>query len=182
MSLEDASAEPRPPAPVDLTLRWPLQADCDAFYGDPRNGDTYNAQWAADNLTNVPCPWPLHQDTESHPFIVINKKCAESLAAVLAEVWRQCGQDYSKIQALRYDRFSGSFNFRPMRGGTHLSMHAYGCAIDWDAEDNPQHSVTPRFTKDDALIAAFKDEGWTWGGEWSPASIDAMHVQAARVR
>jgi hypothetical protein len=26
----------------------------------------------------------------------------------------------------------------------------------------------------------FKEEGWIWGGEWSPP--DAMHVQAARIR
>jgi hypothetical protein len=30
-------------------------------------------------------------------------------------------------------------------------------------------------------VIKFKEEGWIWGGDWLPGSVDAMHVQAARV-
>ena len=38
------------------------------------------------------------------------------------------------------------------------------------------------FTDATLLVVKFKEQGWQWGGDWSAGSIDAMHVQAARVR
>jgi D-alanyl-D-alanine carboxypeptidase len=150
---------------------WPTQAGAAAFYGTPGS-----------HLTHVPCPWVLHMDKDIVKAITIHEKCAASLTRVLAWVWETCGKDPEKIAALRYDRFSGSYNYRPMRGGSTLSMHAYGAAIDWDDADNAQHSHKHLFTAESALIKAFLDEGWEWGGNWSGGSIDAMHVQAAHVR
>jgi D-alanyl-D-alanine carboxypeptidase len=148
-----------------------------AFYGNPASSG-----WSASHLVHVTCPWTLHMDKATLHQIQIHKLCAPSLARVLASVWEQCGKDPEKIAALRYDRFSGSYNYRPMRGGAALSMHAYGAAIDWDDADNAHHSQKHLFTAESPLIKAFLDEGWEWGGNWSGPSIDAMHVQAAHVR
>ena len=71
--------------------------------------------------------------------------------------------------------------YLPMRGGIALSMHSYGVAIDWDAEENPQHSAKHLFREDSLIVVKFKEENWVWGGDWGGSSIDAMHVQAARV-
>ena len=157
---------------------WPLQNDCVSFYGDPRAQN-----WLHANTVGVPCPWPLHMGTVSIPHILIHKKCAESLARVLNAVWDATGKSLSAIQALRYDRYDGSYNYRPIRGSTAgvLSMHAFAAAIDWDAADNAQHAQKHLFQDDSLLVVKFKEEGWIWGGDWSPGSIDAMHVQAARV-
>ncbi len=98
---------------------------------------------------------------------------------MLEAIWEACASDVSKISALKYDRYDGSFNLRPMRGGTTLSMHAYGCALDFDAADNPFHSETHLFTADSIIVQKFEAAGWIWGGRW--LSPDAMHFQAARV-
>lgn len=115
------------------------------------------------------------------PHILIHKKCAESLVKVLNNIWEAVGYDTAKIAALRYDQYDGSYNLRVMRGGAALSMHSYACAIDWDAADNTFHSQKHLFTDQSLLVVKFKEEGWVWGGDWSPGSIDAMHVQAARI-
>ena len=161
---------------------WPLQSQCDTFYSNPRGSNgAYNPTWASANLTHVPCPWVLMMGNTQVPFIVIHKKCADSLSRVLASMWDAVGKDQGAIETLHYNRYSGSFVYRPMRGGIALSMHSYGVAIDWDAEENPQHSTTHLFKEDSLIVAKFKAENWIWGGDWSGTSIDAMHFQAARV-
>lgn len=163
------------------TALWPLQSQCDAYYGNPRGAGSYNPAWAKAHLTRVHCPWPLHMGEIPIPSIVIHRRCAASLERVLARIWSEAGESDARIRALRYDVFSGSFAYRTKRGATSLSMHAYGAAIDWDAPDNEMHSARHLFTSDSPLIRAFKEEGWTWGGDWSGSGVDAMHVQAARV-
>ncbi len=162
---------------------WPLQKDCDAFYGNPRGaGGDYSRKWAQAHLTHVMCPWHLKMGTLSVPYITINKACAESLERILAACWDTAKHDPAVIAAEHLDQFSGSFNYRPKRGMTSLSMHAYGAAIDWDAPHNAQHAVKHFFTENSLMVQKFKAEGWIWGGNWQGESIDAMHVQAARIR
>lgn len=155
---------------------WPLQKDCTAFYGNP-----YKAGWLHANTVDVPCPWPLHIEKTPVSHILIHKKCAPSLTRILGAIWDAVAHDIETIKKLRYDVFDGSYNLRPMRGGHAMSMHSFAVAIDWDAEDNAQHSQHHLFKSDSLLIVKFKEEGWSWGGDWSSGSIDAMHVQAARV-
>lgn len=160
-----------------MTNVWPLQSQCLAYYGDPRS-----PSWLQANTIDVPCPWPLHMGNLTIPHILIHKKCAESLARVLNNIWDASGKSLSTIQKLRYDQYDGSYNLRLIRGSAiAMSMHAYAAAIDWDAADNAQHSQKHLFQDDSLLVVKFKEEGWIWGGDWSPGSIDAMHVQAARV-
>lgn len=172
------AAKPKDQSPIV----WPLQADCDDYYGDPRGSNgTYSPQWAAANLVHVPCPWVLMMGNQHVPFITIHKKCADSLTRVLNSIWDAVGQDPGAIETLHYNRYDGSFNFRPMRDGHALSMHSYGVALDWDADENPQHSTQHLFQSDSLIVTKFKQENWIWGGDWSGTSIDAMHFQAARV-
>ena len=156
---------------------WPLQHDMISFYGNPSE-----VGWLHENTVHVPCPWPLFMGTTPLNKILIHKKCAGSLTRVLNTVWDAVGKDVAQITKMRYDQYSGSENYRPMRGGTLLSCHAFDAAIDWDDKDNAQHSLRHLFTDQSLLIVKFKEEGWVWGGDWSDVSIDAMHVQAARVR
>jgi D-alanyl-D-alanine carboxypeptidase len=152
-----------------ILMKWPTQAEAYAFYMPLKT-------------VGVVCPWPIFIGGKPVAHIEIHEKCADSLRRVLANVWNDVGHDLAKIKALRYDQYDGSCNNRPIRGGHSPSMHSYCVAIDWDARDNQQHSLKHLFTNDSPLIKRFKEEGWVWGGDWSVADIDAMHVQAARVR
>jgi hypothetical protein len=160
---------------------WPLQRDCSAFYGDPGNDSKRWSLWEHANLITVPCPWPLFYEGHPTKGIRIHKKCADSLTRVLNNVWDALGKDISAVETLHYNRYSGSYNQRLMRGGTSRSMHGFGCAIDWDAENNAQHDPHGLFLPTSLIVVKFKEEGWIWGGEWSGSSVDKMHFQAARV-
>lgn len=160
---------------------WPLQKDCNAFYGNPGDTPAQWASWESANLVRIPCPWILHMDKDIVKEISIHKKCAESLTGILGAIWEAVGKDQSAIETLHYDQFSGSYNQRPMRGGSARSMHGFGAAIDFDYDDNLFHATKHLFQDNSLLVVKFKADGWQWGGDWSPGSVDAMHVQAARV-
>ena len=168
-----------------MTNVWPLQSECNAFYGNPGLISSQWAAWEAVNLVMVSCPWKLffRDGSRITPVagIRIHKKCADSLRVVLGSVWDAVHGDQSVIETLHYHWYSGSYNQRPMRNGTARSMHGCGAAIDWDAEENAQHSTKHLYQENSLLVTKFKAEGWVWGGDWSPGSIDAMHFQAARV-
>jgi len=72
------------------------------------------------------------------------------------------------------------FSYRAVTGGTSLSYHAYGAAVDLNAEYNPYSSNASyvpsnsvyKITTNVANI--FKAHGWSWGGNFSSCS-DWMH-------
>lgn len=76
-------------------------------------------------------------------------------------------------------RSSGGFNYRNIRGGNRLSQHAFGTAIDINAEANPflgkGQAVVTDLPPNTADIA--KKWGLEWGGTWSRP--DAMHFEWA---
>lgn len=154
---------------------WPVQSKCDSFYGNPRNN---NAAWQQANLVSVPTPWKLFFDGKPVSGIRVHTKCAASLARILAAIWKRLGQSQAEIDRVGMSKFSGSYNFRPMTGGTALSMHAYGCAIDFDSQNNSFGDTTPAM--DRRVVEEFEKEGWEWGGHWGKP--DGMHFQAAWTR
>jgi hypothetical protein len=72
--------------------------------------------------------------------------------------------------------WDGVYNFRPIRGTTrHLSLHAFGAAIDLNASTNPlggSGDMDPR------IIDVFRHFGFFWGGDFHGRS-DPMHFQYA---
>jgi len=158
------------------TNRFPVQADVAKFYGNPSINLT---KWKKDYLVDIPCPWTLYVGKTPVHSIEINKKAAHSLTVVLNKIWDAVHRDQSAIETLHYHKYDGSFNFRPMRGGHALSMHSYGIAIDFDADENQFGSHHALFKPDSLIVKAFEEEGWIWGGHW--AKPDNMHFQAARV-
>lgn len=161
---------------------WPLQKNCDAYYGNPRgkNGQP-SAAWEAANLVYVSAPWRLTYDGRP-TRLRVHKKVADSLKRVLAEIWEWAGRKQSVIDECGMSVTGGGYNFRLKRGGSSLSMHSWGCALDFDPANNGMGDTTPKLARYPAVLAAFAREGWEWGGDWSGKSCDGMHWQAAWTR
>ena len=149
---------------------WPSsdQMSLARFYGAP--GDE-------SNLVTIEFPYRMLYDGKAVTRTRVHKKCAESLLRVLKAIKGKFA-DAPDIVDEASD-YGGCFNFRPKRGGTSWSLHAYGAAIDLDADDNTFRDSWPM--KADMpleIMEAFAREGWISAGAfWG---FDAMHFQAAR--
>lgn len=159
---------------------WPKQSEVDSFYGNPRgrNGGA-STKWESENLTTVLVPFKITYDSRPVTRIRIHKKCADSLLRVLNAIHVAYDKDQRQLDATGITIYGGAYNFRLMRGINRLSMHSWGCAIDFDPARNGLGDSTPNFANHPKILKAFKDEGWTWGGDWSRP--DGMHWQAADV-
>ena len=133
---------------------------------------------------------------------------AASVADGVVAIFRTLyGIDYP-IASLRFvDDFGGdddasmaanntsAFNCRPVTGGGGFSEHSYGTAIDLNPVQNPYVSgrlVLPEqgraylarspapgvILAGDAVVTAFADHGWSWGGAWS-GPIDYQHFSVS---
>lgn len=161
-----------------MTNNWPLQSDAARFYGVV---GSIPAQ-----LANVPFPFPVFFGAYHVRSCQIHKKCALSLARVFSSIAQtyDCGANPSdaaraKMQRDGVSQYDGTYALRNKVGGSTLSMHAYGCAIDFDAAHNPR-GKQGRFKADSAIVKCFEAEGWIWGGHWHNDTCDPMHFQAAR--
>lgn len=165
---------------------WPTQAECDKFYGNPRNPNNpeeVSPTWERNNLVDITPPWQMiDEDTRKPvPHFKMHRKVKDSIDRVFARVWAHYGQSQAEIEKVSLHIWSGAFNFRPIRGGTHLSMHAYGIAIDLASSLNGLGKpYDPKHGLPQVIIDEFEHEGWTWGGRWK-GRPDAMHFQASRV-
>ena len=158
---------------------WPLQRDCNRFYGDPRtSAGNASAAWARDNLVSVSPPWKMTFGGKPVAGCRVHKKCAESLKRIFARIWERCGKSQAEIDRIGMSIYAGGYVFRNMRGGRSLSMHSYGCAVDFDPARNGLGNKNPQM--DRRVIEEFEREGWEWGGHWG--RTDGMHFQAARTR
>ena len=153
---------------------WPKQSECNSFYGDPLNPHF------VDNLVGVQFPWMCVTSWDGKPYrrVQVHKLCAESLQRVLMAIWDAAGHSQDKINEWGLNKCGGGYSFRKMRNGTSLSMHSYGCAIDFDPDRNGFGDPSPHFAQCPEVLKAFADEGWEWGGDWH--TKDGMHWQAAR--
>lgn len=149
---------------------WPQsdQASLRAFYGEP--GDE-------SNLVSITLPFPMFYDGKLVKTTRVHKKCAASLLRVLNNIGAKYFADRGVMEEA--EDYGGCFNFRPKRGGTSWSLHAWGAAIDLDADDNTFRDSWPM--KADMpleIMEEFAKEGWLSAGAfWG---YDAMHFQATR--
>lgn len=163
---------------------WPLQKDCDTFYGNPRGANgRASPKWESANLVYVKAPFVITYDGQPlSKGLRVHRKVADSLRRILAKIWDAAGRDQKVVDHWGISKTAGGYNYRLKRGGSSLSMHSYGCAVDFDPANNGMGDTTPRFAQFPEVCAAFESEGWEWGGSWSGSSCDGMHWQAAWTR
>lgn len=146
-----------------------------AFYGRP---------WAdASLLKQIQLPFLMTYD-EGHGNVLkvthveFHVKAADALARVFAKLWDAYGRDQAALDATRVTKFSGTFNYRPIRGSSRLSCHAFAAAIDLDAEDLPLGHPNPSNGMPAKIVDIFKSEHFFWGGDYNGRK-DPMHFQSA---
>lgn len=152
------------------TLHWPKEADAEDFYGHS-NG---SSAWEDTHLTIIIPPFPMYMDGRLISKIRCHKLVAASLSRILAKIFNLYPSPETR-EAAGVDQYDGCYNYRNVRGASHLSMHAYGAAIDFDAAHNPLGATHGRMPSD--VVALFKAEGWRWGGDYSGRK-DWMHFEA----
>lgn len=148
---------------------WPHDdtASLTAFYGKPWENQSL--------LTRVDPPWQMFYGDQKIEHIQIHRRCASALMAALAKVWEQFNSQEA-IEAIGMHRFSGSYNYRAIRGSSRLSCHAFGAAVDFDADHNKLGEL--HGAMDPAVVSAFKSVGFFWGGDYHGRK-DPMHFQGA---
>ena len=151
--------------------RWPHDdpASLAKFYGDPAKGEP------GQQLVPVIPPFRMTYAGKPIKSIMFHRKAAPALKAALDAIWQHYGRDQAKVDAISVSKYSGAYNPRLIRGSsTKWSNHAYGAAIDFDAEHNgfnTGHGIMPQ-----AVIDAFKAQGALWGGDYH-GRTDPMHFE-----
>ncbi len=151
---------------------WPFSTQ-DAlreFYGEP--GDERN-------LVPINFPFPMYYGGQ----LVIKSRCHKKVADSLLRILKNLGNFEGGTREILepVSDFYGIYNFRNKRGGTRLSVHAWGAAIDLDADDNTFKDCWPiKADMPFEIMEEFAKEGWTSAGAfWG---YDAMHFEACRPR
>ena len=159
--------------PIPNPWPWPTQEALREFYGEP----------GEENLVSIQFPFPLFFGGKIVTRSRCHKKVADSLLRVLKNIKDLADSLHEKNRDVLepVQDFGGIYNFRNKRGGTRLSVHAWGAAIDLDADDNTFKDPWP-LVADMPLevMEEFAKEGWTSAGAfWG---YDAMHFEACRPR
>ncbi|MCC5974644.1 MAG: M15 family metallopeptidase, partial [Rubellimicrobium sp.] len=164
--------------PAEAQRRFPQQAapTMRAFYGDAGGSD------AIAGIVRLPFPfrlaWKLDQQIGTFRC---HRRLAEPLTAIFAETARHYGR--AEMERLRLHIWGGCFNHRPMRGGTALSTHAWGAAVDLD----PARNQLPWGRDRAAFAHPDYDAFWTIVESHGAVSLgraanrDWMHFQFARL-
>lgn len=148
---------------------WPRtdRSSLEAFYGRP--GDEAN-------LVSFDFPFPMFYEGRR----VLTSRCHRRVRDSLLRVLRRIGDRYGHLPGVMEEAqdYGGIYNFRNMRGSdSTLSTHAWGIAIDLDADDNSLRGHWPRVSDMPlAIIEEFTREGWYSIGAFEER--DAMHFQA----
>lgn len=160
---------------------WPHESvlTLNAFYGDPRGGNgNSSAHWENENLVRWVPPYPMFYSDGRHTpmeHLRIHRKCVPAFDAAFKDVLDQLGHDY--ILEKRLNITGGTFCYRLERGGSRLSVHSWGCAIDMDPVHNPfpHHWMAARGMIDLKFAQLMEKHGFCWRG--LNGDDDPMHFQ-----
>lgn len=149
---------------------WPEdnEVELTRFYG--KAGDE-------SNLVSFEFPYPMYYEGKRVLRSRCHYKVKDSLLRVLGEIGTRWVNNRGILEEA--EDYGGIFNFRQMRGGSSISRHSWGIAIDIDADDNGNLVSWPaRADMPFEIIEAFAREGWLSAGAfWGR---DGMHFQATR--
>lgn len=164
---------PAPGAAVEKSHIWPRQAEVERFFGKP-----------GEHQVRLESPYPLYLDWALSTKLT-GFQCHEKIVIPAQRVMERVLDAYGldEIHKLGLDQFGGCLNVRRMRNGSAWSMHAWGIAIDWDADRNALRETarTARMARPEyaRFLDLWEEEGFLSLGR--ARNFDWMHVQAARL-
>ena len=142
-----------------------------AKYGAPNPEGTY--------LVTINLPYAFLYDGKPVKRMRCHKLVADKFLAVFNDILAHYGLE--EINRLGINKYGGCFNYRVMRGGTKLSRHSWGVAIDLDPQRNllKETSKTARFARPEykPMIDIFYKHGFLSLG--IEKNYDWMHFEIA---
>lgn len=172
--------------PIDVNPNgWPSDklAELEGFFGKPRENDCSAIE---PRLVKIDSPWRMPLDwnmSQSRSFFKVHELVAPSLERVLTAI--EASYSKTEVEQLGLNRFSGDYVCRKITGGSRMSTHAYGIALDFYGSRNELRRTThdtppPTLAHVDCqkFWEAFENEGWYSLGR--SQNYDWMHVQAAK--
>lgn len=155
--------------------QWPTQSEV-------RSGKSvFGSPGCEDSLVSILPPYPLLYEGKPVRSLRVHRLIAPHVLAALREVLAHYGQ--AELHRLGLDRYSGSYNYRSTTGGKSLSMHAWGIALDFAAEQNSYSLRAPRASLSHPDCTAWW-QIWEAHGAVSlgrERDCDWMHLQFARL-
>lgn len=147
-----------------------------------RSGTSIYGKAGCENmLVNVPVPanYPLKYSGKTVKTIRVHKYVADRLAAALQDIINHYGDDIEKVApgACVYD---GSYYFRTSRGSSSTSVHSWGLALDFDADNNTMKMSAPKARLSQDIYKPFFDilEYHGFNSLGRRGDYDWMHIQA----
>lgn len=155
-------------------MKMPLQKHMNRFYGKAYKGNPVPTQG------KVYPPYPMYYGSKEVSVISCHPLVVNRLQRIFDRTFAHYGH---RVHDLGLDRYSGCYNYRKMRGGSRLSMHSWGTAIDLDAAHNRLKwgRNKARFAKPiyDKFWEIVESEGGVSLGR--ERNFDWMHIQFARI-
>jgi hypothetical protein len=133
------------------------------------------------NLVMIKLPYPNKIEFIDKMPETYRMQCHKLVAPIFLNIYKDVLSHYGlpQIKKLGIDRFSGCYNFRPMRGSKQWSSHAWGIAEDKYAAKNGLKTkwVNSLFYKPvyKSLIDIYYDHGFCNQGK--ELGFDAMHFE-----
>jgi hypothetical protein len=152
-------------------------------YGDPTpylyQDGTISPKWELKILVMVNLPAPIRLGWTPPGFLeppmVSRIRCHQLVAAPLLGVYQDI---HSNGHWDRLKTFDGCYVWRRQRGTAVPSLHCWGLAVDHNAYLDPQGDTVIDMPGE--IVQAFANHGFSWGGRFKGARIDAQHFQFAR--
>jgi hypothetical protein len=162
------------PAPPTPRSRWGRQKDAAKIFGaDPHKIP----------LAYVTPAYQMYADYRRRPADKVSRfRCHPLVKDSLGRIYARALAHYgaAELRRLDLDIFSGCFVIRKITGGSGMSMHSLGVAVDHDAAHNEFRDTWKSGVMDSPERAAFVqlwyDEGWINLGR--ERNFDPMHFQA----
>jgi hypothetical protein len=144
-------------------------------FGDPHRYVSAPEVWEAETLRIVQLSQPLIYAIDTG-LSISRVRAHRYLVEHLAETLMTCLDAGVPPGRMKY---GGCYCWRTKRSGHHLSLHAWGIAVDLEPTENPYGEPwrDDGIGLDPRVIDTFRHSHWKWGGEFTPP--DPMHFQWA---